>query len=273
MSVLLVVATPLGNLRDMSPRAQEALEKAEIVFAEDTRVTQTLLAHTGARARCVSLHAHNEAERAQTLVAALDAGERCVLVSDAGTPAISDPGARAVAAVVAAGHEVISIPGPSAVTTALAAAGFFAVPFAFFGFLERERAPRMVQLSALRQFNGTAVLFESKERIHATLDELKELLGSETGAVLGRELTKMHETYYRGTLGSLASSLAGQALKGEMTLVIAPRAAASSGLEEVASVVAELKADKLRPMATHAKELALRCGIGRKEAYDFLKAE
>jgi 16S rRNA (cytidine1402-2'-O)-methyltransferase len=271
MNVLTVLATPLGNLSDLSARAVETLARADVVFAEDTRVTQTLLQHVGSKARCVSLHAHNEAERSAVVAEALASGQRCVLVSDAGTPAISDPGARAVAAVVEAGFSVTSIPGPSAVTTALAASGFPAVPFAFFGFLERERQPRMAQLAALRGFIGTAVLFETKERIADTLAELRALLGEETRAVLGRELTKMHETYYRGTLAELHALCSAQPMKGEMTLVIAPRAAAHSGLESVEQVVAELKDDSTRPLAAKAKELALRCGIGRKEAYDLLQ--
>lgn len=269
--MLSVVATPLGNLQDLSPRAAEVLRDAAIVFAEDTRVTETLLRHVGSRARCVSLHEHNEDERTQAVIDALAAGTAVALVSDAGTPLVSDPGARVVAAVAKAGYAVTSVPGPSAVVTALAASGFLAVPFAFFGFVERKGQAQTAQLSAMRQFLGTLVVFETKERIHDTLGLLCETLGDGTEAVIGRELTKLHETYYRGTLAELAAAIAGKELKGEMTIVIAPRAAADRGLEAVDAVVAELRADTTRPLPVRVKELVLRCGIPRKDAYRLLQ--
>lgn len=268
--MLQIVATPLGHLGDLSPRAASALRDADQVFAEDTRVTQTLLEVTGSRARCTSLHAHNEVARADAVVAALAAGQRCVLVSDAGTPLISDPGAPVVARVVAAGFEVTSVPGPSAVVTALAASGFVCVPFAFFGFLERKGLERTRQIAAIRAFGGTSVIFESKERILATLADLAEQLGDDTPAVLGRELTKQHETYYRGTLGSLGLSLKDATLRGEMTLVVGPRPQVEASNEPLDEVVAELRADATRPITVRAKELVLRCGVTRKQAYDLL---
>ncbi|MCC6808092.1 MAG: 16S rRNA (cytidine(1402)-2'-O)-methyltransferase [Deltaproteobacteria bacterium] len=264
---LIVVATPLGNLGDLSPRASEALQTAHVVFAEDTRVTETLLRHVGSHARCVSLHAHNERDRTQAVLDALAAGERAALVSDAGTPLVSDPGAHVVAAAASAGYAVTSVPGPSAVVTALAASGFLAVPFAFFGFVERKGEAQTRQLAAMRQFSGTIVVFETKERIHDTLGLLAEMLGEGTPALIGRELTKLHETYYRGTLAELAAELADTTLKGEMTLVVAPRAAAHQGLEDRDAVVRELQADASRPLPVRVKELVLRTGMTRKDAY------
>jgi 16S rRNA (cytidine1402-2'-O)-methyltransferase len=237
------------------------------VFAEDTRVTQTLLAHVGSQARCVSLHAHNERDRIAQVLSVLERGERAAIVSDAGTPLVSDPGADAVHAAAAAGHAVTSIPGPSAVVTALAASGFLAVPFAFFGFVERKGEPQKAQLAAIRHFAGTVVLFETKERIHATLDLLAETLGEQTECVIGRELTKLHETYYRGSIGALQKTLAGAQLKGEMTIVIAPRAAVHQGFEDADAVVRELQADTTRPLPVRVRELVLRCGLPRKDAY------
>ncbi len=273
MSVLAVVATPLGNLGDLSPRAAEVLRTAKVVFAEDTRVTETLLRHVGSSARCVSLHAHNEKERVHVVLDALAANEAAVLVSDAGTPIVSDPGALVVAEVAKAGYTVTSVPGPSAVVTALAASGFMGVPFAFFGFVERKGEALTKQLAAIRQFTGTVVVFETKERVHDTLATLAETLGEDTEVVLGRELTKLHETYYRGSLAALSKQLDGVTLKGEMTLVIAPREAKNVGLEAVDAVVQELRADTTRPLPIRVKELVLRCGLPRKEAYRLLQGD
>jgi len=264
---LFVVATPLGNLSDLSTRAKEVLTQADVVFAEDTRVTRGLMQAIGASVPLVSAHEHNEQYRIEQLLNELRAGKKVALVSDAGTPIVSDPGMGLVAAAAAAGFEVVSIPGPSAVVTALAASGFPGVPFAFFGFLPRSGTDRTAKLADLRQFNGTIVLFESKERITDTLGDLAEVLGDDTPAVLGRELTKIHETYYRGSLRELSTRV--DALKGEMTLVIGPRAAKDAGFEVVENVVAELLADP-RPMNVRVKELVLRCGVPRKDAYRML---
>ena len=263
---LQVVATPIGNLQDLSPRGAEALRLAAIVFAEDTRVARTLLAHVGSHARLESLHEHNERGAAVRLIAALAAGERVALVSDAGTPLVSDPGAGAVAAVAQAGYRVEPIPGPSAVVTALSASGFVSVPFAFFGFIARESAERTAQLASMRAFSGALVFFETKHRLAESLAFCAERLGRDRQALAARELTKQFETLYRGTLGELAELFAREEVKGELTLVVAPAAADEAALEDADTVTAELAQDG-RPLTARVKELMLRTGLGRKEAY------
>jgi len=266
MSALQVVATPIGNLQDLSPRAAETLRLAHIVFAEDTRVTRTLLTFVGSHARLESLHEHNERGAAERVIAALQAGERVALVSDAGTPLVSDPGAGAVAAVAAAGFRVEPIPGPSAVVTALSASGFVSVPFAFFGFMGRESAERTAQLASMRAFGGALVFFETKHRVAETLALCAERLGAERQAMAARELSKQFETLYRGTLGELAALFAREEVKGELTLVVSPAAAAEAAVEDADAVTAELAEDG-RPLTARVKELMLRTGLGRKEAY------
>ena len=263
---LRVVATPIGNLQDLSPRAAEALREASIVFAEDTRVTRMLLAHVGSHARLESLHAHNERGAAERLLAALTEGAQVALVSDAGTPLVSDPGADAVAAVAAAGFVVEPIPGPSAVVTALSASGFVSVPFAFFGFIAREAAERTAQLASMRGFAGALVFFETKHRVAETLALCAERLGRDRQALAARELTKQFETLYRGTLGELAQRFAQEEVKGELTLVVAPAANAEAALEDAEHDTAELARDG-RPLTARVIEQMLRTGLGRKEAY------
>lgn len=268
---LLVVATPIGNLQDLSPRGAAALVEASIVFAEDTRVARTLLGHVGSHARLESLHAHNERGAAERLLAALQAGERVALVSDAGTPLVSDPGADAVAAVAAAGFVVEPIPGPSAVVTALCASGFVSVPFAFFGFIARESADRTAQLASMRAFGGALVFFETKHRLAETLALCAERLGRDRQAMAARELTKQFETLYRGSLSELADRFAQEDVKGELTIVVAPAPVAQAALEDADAVTAELAADG-RPLTARVKELMLRTGLGRKDAYARLSA-
>ncbi len=232
---LQVVATPIGNLADLSPRAQEALSGADVIAAEDTRHTLVLLQAMGIARPMVSLHDHNELERVPELLARLAAGQTVALVSDAGTPLLSDPGFELVRQASAAGYEVNAIPGPSAITTALAAAGLPARRFCFEGFLPARERERRAVLAALAREPRTLVFFEAPHRIAAMLADMAAEFGGERAAVVARELTKMHETFYRGTLAQLVQRAATEEnfSRGEITVVVhgAPEAAAD-GVDE-----------------------------------------
>ena len=258
MGTLHVIATPIGNLEDVTLRALAALREAELLFAEDTRRTRILLDRHGISARARSLHAHNEAERCGEALAALGAGRRVALVSDAGTPTVSDPGARLVTEAIAAGHEVVALPGASAVLAALVVSGLPATPFTFVGFLPRRGRERSELLESLAARPETLVLFESPQRIAETLAELAEAFGSERRACVARELTKLHEEAARGTLRELAARFADGA-RGEITLV----------LEGAQAVVAPLGADALRERAA----ALLAKGLSPRDAAHVLRAE
>jgi 16S rRNA (cytidine1402-2'-O)-methyltransferase len=233
---LLVIATPIGNLADLSPRAREALGRAAIIAAEDTRHTRALLQAMGVGTPLLSLHAHNEPQRVPQLLARLAAGEDVALVSDAGTPLLSDPGFELVSRAAEAGFAVHTIPGPSAITAALAVAGLPTHRFCFEGFLPARAAERRATLASLAHEVRTLVFFEAPHRIQATLADLAAEFGAERRAVVARELTKAHETLYRGTLGELAARAAGEEnfARGEITLVVhgaAPVAGAVDGAQ------------------------------------------
>ncbi len=202
------MATPIGRLADIGLRACEVLRQVDVVAAEDTRVTRVLLDHVGARPTLVPSHEHNEARSAQAIVERLRAGQRVALVSDAGTPGVSDPGARVVAAVHAAGLPVIPVPGPSAVTTLLSAAGFAEPRFMFEGFLPARPKARRERLARLARCDAVVVLYESPHRIVETVDDLAGALEAQRVVVLGRELTKRFEQVHRDTAGALPAWLA-----------------------------------------------------------------
>ncbi len=218
MGTLRVVATPIGNLEDVSPRALRSLAEADRVFAEDTRRTRILLDRHQIDAKPVSLHEHNEASRIASALELLGRDGQITLVSDAGTPLISDPGARLVAAAIKAGHKIEPIPGPSAVLSALTVSGFSATPFAFLGFLPRPKGARGKLLASYLARPETLVIFESPRRVHATLNELAECFDTRRGCV-ARELTKLHEEVSRGSLSELAARFAEEA-RGEFTIVV-----------------------------------------------------
>jgi len=224
---LQVVATPIGNLADLSPRVQDALRGADIIAAEDTRRTLQLLQSLGISRTLVSLFEHNEAQRVPQLLERLSAGATVVLVSDAGTPLLSDPGFELVREATRAGFEVRAIPGPSAITTALAAAGLPADRFCFEGFLPARAGERRAALAALAHAQRTLVFFEAPHRIVATLTDMVAEFGPAREAVVARELTKVHESLYRGTLEELitVSQRDENFARGEITLVVqgAPR--------------------------------------------------
>jgi 16S rRNA (cytidine1402-2'-O)-methyltransferase len=219
---LYVVATPIGNLADVSLRALETMRAVDTVFAEDTRHAGVLLAHHGIRARIAALHEHNERAAAQRMCRVLAAGRSVALVSDAGTPGISDPGALAVAAVRAAGYAVVPVPGPSAAVAALSVAGMPG-PYGFIGFLPAQGAARRAALETWRAFEHTLVLYEAPHRIVECVADLAAVLGSERTLVLARELTKVFETVHVCTLGAARAWLEADAdrRRGEFVLVVA----------------------------------------------------
>jgi 16S rRNA (cytidine1402-2'-O)-methyltransferase len=229
-----VVATPIGNLQDLSERARAALERADVIAAEDTRHTLTLLQHIGVSRPLLSLHAHNEAQRVPELIARLEAGEVVALVSDAGTPLLSDPGFGLVRAAASVGIDVGVIPGPSAITAALAVAGLPTDRFCFEGFLSAHGRERRTQLESLASETRTLVFFEAPHRIAATLEALAEVFGAERRGAVARELTKVHETIYRGTLAELIdrSRQDENFQRGEITLVIEGAKAAHAEFDE-----------------------------------------
>jgi 16S rRNA (cytidine1402-2'-O)-methyltransferase len=217
-----VVATPIGNLSDLSPRAQEVLANADVIAAEDTRHTGTLLKAIGISKPLVSLHAHNESSRVPELLARLAAGEAIALVSDAGTPLLSDPGYELVREAARSGCDVRAVPGPSAITAALAVAGLPTDRFCFEGFLPARSSERRTRLEAVAADPRTLVFFEAPHRIEECLADLAAVFGEDRQAVVTRELTKAHETVYRGTLSELTALAKTEPnfARGEITLVV-----------------------------------------------------
>ena len=219
MGILYLVATPIGNLEDITLRALRVLREADAVYAEDTRRARILLERHAVAQRPRSLHAHNETARLREILDRLAEGAQLALVSDAGTPLISDPGGRVVEAALEHGHTIVPVPGASAVLAALVAAGLPAAPFVFLGFLPRRAGPRRALLIRYQQRSETLVLFEAPRRLAGTLSDLAQQLGDRQAAV-ARELTKLHEEIARGSLSELAERFAGGA-RGEITLVVA----------------------------------------------------
>ena len=219
---LVLVGTPIGNLGDLPPRAVAALSQAALICCEDTRRTGRLLQHAGITgARLAVANEHTEVARVTQVLDVLAAGADVAVVTDAGTPGISDPGSRLVRAVLDAGHEVTAVPGPAALVTALVVSGFDTTRFVFEGFLPRSGAERTRRLAVLAGETRTAVLYEAPHRIARTITDLSEACGSERHVALARELTKLHEEVWRGTLANAASHLAETAPRGEYAVVLA----------------------------------------------------
>lgn len=269
---LYVVATPLGNLRDLTLRALDVLATASIIAAEDTRVTAHLLRHYGIATRAISLHSHNEARRVDTLLAMLAAGESVALVSDAGTPAISDPGARLVRAVRDAGYPVIPLPGPCALATLISAAGLDAEAFVFLGFLPQQAKARDAQLAAVAGLPVAVVIYEAPHRVRATVADLVAAFGTDRALLVGRELTKTFETITRIALPEADAWFAADPNRerGEFVLIV------DAPLREPRSADDILTADAERwlvallqelPPARAARVVAAVAGVKRDVVY------
>jgi 16S rRNA (cytidine1402-2'-O)-methyltransferase len=270
---LFVVSTPIGNLEDLTRRAERVLREVRHVLAEDTRRTGKLLAHLGIEGELTSLHAHNEASRKPRVLGWLDAGEDVALVSDAGTPLVSDPGARIVQAALEAGHEVIPVPGPSAVLAALVASGLPAERFTFLGFLPRRGSERGQLLARVAASENSVVLFESPERLIDLLTELETVCGEERRVAVGREMTKLHETVVRGTLAEARAYYGSRTPRGEVTLVVAgaPAAHASEQDPEAARRLARALLAEGSSPSSAAKEVAKRLNMPRNLAYEVVQ--
>jgi len=265
---LYVVATPIGNLADLSPRAGGVLAAVDLVAAEDTRRARILLGHVGAHPRLVSLHAHSSAARIEAVLDRLRAGDAVALLTDAGTPSISDPGGELVGRARAAGAPVISIPGPSAVTAALSVSGLPADRYQFLGFLPRKGPGRRRLVERVAQSEWSAVVFEAGNRLVATLEDLAAACGGDRMAVVARELTKVHEETRHGTLPELAGYYREQPPRGEVTIVIAGRAepAAAPDPGAARARAQRLLADGLTRRDA-AERLAGELGLSRNRAY------
>lgn len=265
---LILVATPIGNLGDVTARAAEVLATADVVCCEDTRRTRALLSALGIAAggRLVSVHGHNEAARAAQVVGWLSAGRTVALVSDAGTPAVSDPGARLVAAAIEAGQDVTVAPGPSAVLGALVVSGLPTERFCVEGFLPRRGVERRTRLEALRVEERTSVLLESPQRLADTLADLAGVIGARPLAVV-RELTKLHEEVWRGDLVEAAATFADREVRGEVVVVLGGvRDTSPPSDQEVAAAVAARLAEGAS-VRDAAGAVALALGVPHRRAY------
>ena len=268
---LVVVATPIGNVGDLSPRAATRLEEADVVCCEDTRHTGQLLARMGLKAaRLVSLHAHNERERVPEVLALLEGGALVALVSDAGTPAISDPGELLISAAIAAGHSVTTVPGPSAALGALVVAGLGTARWRFEGFLPRRGRQRAARLGEIASAPHPSVIYEAPQRVAATLADLALACGPERRVAVCRELTKRFEETWRGTLAEACEHTAAVVPRGEHVLVVggaAPTQVSEPSAEELRMAVERrMAAGSSRRQA--AGEAAAELKVSKRLAYE-----
>lgn len=272
---LYVVATPIGNLEDMTFRAVRILKEVALIACEDTRQTRKLTEHFGIPTRMTSYHEHNERDRTAELLAMLAAGDSIALVSDAGTPLISDPGFRLVEGAVAAGFTVTPIPGASAALAALSAAGLDTASFRFAGFLPPKLNARRKAIEVWKDAPETVILYEAPHRILETLEDLAAVLGVERRVVVARELTKLHEEFLRGTAGSVRAELARRAaIKGEITLLVAPAPPAPAPVAEEGNIRGEVDAliAAGEPRMDAIKRVAQRYGLGKRDVYRMIEA-
>ena len=263
---LYLVATPIGNLEDVSRRALQVLGEVDLILAEDTRRTRKLLSRYEIHTQVRAFHEHNEDAQAPDFVASMATGAQLALVSDAGTPAISDPGYPLIRAAIEAGIAVVPIPGPSAVLAALAASGLPTARFLFAGYLPRKRSARQTALRGLQDEPGTLIFLESPRRVAAALADAAEVLGERPVAV-ARELTKIHEEFLRGSLSEIADVLAERTLRGELTLCI-------GGAPRSATTPAGDRADATElPGLQERFEMLLGRGLARNEAVKMIVRE
>ncbi len=264
---LYVVATPIGNLEDITYRAVRVLKEADLIACEDTRHTAKLLHHYGIDKPTISYHEHNEAARAEELVAKLIEGLNVAQVSDAGMPGISDPGYRVIHLAIERGVQVVPIPGASALVTALAASGLPTDSFQFLGFLPARSGERRTLLESLRSAPYTTVVYEAPHRIAETMKDIVELLGAERPVALARELTKVHEEFIRGSAAEILQRVQQQELKGEMTLLIGKGAGRQVEAKDVEQRLEEIMREQKLDENAALKALAKERGISKSEAY------
>ena len=266
-----LVATPLGNLEDITLRALRILKEVDLIACEDTRHTRRLLHHFDIHKRLLSYHEHNETRRAAELVREARQGKNIAVVSDAGMPAIADPGYRVVTEAIAAGVPVVPIPGPVAVETALAASGLPTDAFRFGGFLPAQKTPRRKTLRAMTHSTATLVFYEAPHRIIETLADVKAILG-ERPIVVARELTKIHEEFLRGPTSEVLAELQSRkTVKGEITLLIGRGTPAPEKTQPVHQRVAELTEKQGLSKMDAIKQAAREGGISKRQAYRLLE--
>ena len=272
---LYLVATPIGNLEDITLRALRVLKEADLIACEDTRQTQKLLQHYAIHKELVSYHAHNELTRAPELVIQLEEGAQVALVSDAGTPVVSDPGHLLVAQCLRHHIPVVPIPGPSAFVAALAASGMPTEEFLFVGFLPSRAGARRKKLDALKSEPRALVLYEAPHRLLETLSDAADILGSRP-AVVAREVTKIHEEFLRGSLAELRDAARKRAPRGEITLLIGPAVVGEAQAVPAVSLkrrVEQLEAESGLDRKAALKQAARERGLGKREAYKQLLLE
>lgn len=271
MASLFIVSTPIGNLGDISRRAVDTLRAVDVVLAEDTRRTGIMLKLLDIQARLISAHEHNEASRASTVVEILREGRDVALVTDAGTPLLSDPGARIVREVVDAGYDVVPVPGASALLAALVASGIDAGTFSFLGFPPRKGGARAEMMEEIAASPRAVVLYESPNRVGKLLRDLAEAAGGERRVCVARELTKLHEELWRGTLAEGVERSEDAEVLGEVVVVVEGRPRNVEREEEVDALAAHSVARALlgqgQPASAVARELRRRMGISRNDAY------
>jgi 16S rRNA (cytidine1402-2'-O)-methyltransferase len=263
---LYLVSTPIGNLGDMTFRAVEVLASAALVIAEDTRHSRRLLDHFRINTPVSSYHEHNEAKETPRIVARLQAGDSIALISDAGTPLISDPGSRLVAAALEAGLRVVPVPGASSVMAALVGSGLSLDRFAFFGFLPRKGAERTTVLAEIVATHSTAVAFEAANRLAGTLEDLRDAGAGERTVVVARELTKQFEEFKRGTIAELAAVYRDAEPRGEVVLVVSGAEAREVSADELNAAASRLRADGKEPREV-MQYLISTLGASRNVAY------
>jgi 16S rRNA (cytidine1402-2'-O)-methyltransferase len=264
--ILYIVPTPIGNLEDITLRALRVLKEVDLIAAEDTRHTQHLLKHFDITTALTSYHEHNEKEKADKLIERILNGANIALVSDAGTPAIADPGFRLVDAAIKAGVNIVPLPGAAAVIAALSASGLPTDRFLFLGFLPAKKSTRAAKLTALREERATLVLYEAPHRLLDTLEDLRGVLGDRPLAV-GRELSKLHEQFLRGTITEVLNELAGREVKGEITVVVhGATEQATVSLLELYGEIERLTSDGAGVKEV-AELLSKRHGLPKREIY------
>jgi len=264
--ILYIVPTPIGNLEDITLRALRVLKEVDLIAAEDTRHTQHLLTHFGIHKPLTSYHEHNEREKALSLVVRIKSGANIALVSDAGTPAIADPGFRLVVAAIRAGIQIVPLPGASALATVLSASGLPTDRFLFEGFLPAKKQERKAKLQALRDLSATLAFYEAPHRLNEALSDMQQILG-EREIVIAREVSKVHEEFLRGKVSEVINQIAGRDVKGEITIVVH----GSAGEAQVSEAQLRSEIRRLTDEQMGVKEiselLGERYGLSKREVY------